>query len=191
MIGNDIVDLELAKKQSNWRRIGFMEKTFTASEQAMSLSSLVSDQLVWTLWSMKECVYKATRMLDKEILLNPLKFECEMLSASSGKVIYKGMSYHTSTQANKNYVLTETSGEVGQNNIISKVISAKNTDVNSEILYREIESELALRQGWELSHMAIKKNDFGIPQVYYKMKRQEILISLSHHGRFGAYLAIY
>ena len=33
MIGNDIVDLALAKKQSNWRRKGYFEKIFTQQEQ--------------------------------------------------------------------------------------------------------------------------------------------------------------
>ena len=32
-IGNDIVDLSLAKIQSNWQRKGFLEKQFTQKEQ--------------------------------------------------------------------------------------------------------------------------------------------------------------
>ena len=32
MIGNDIVDLNLAKTESNWQRKGFLEKQFTDSE---------------------------------------------------------------------------------------------------------------------------------------------------------------
>ena len=33
MIGNDIVDLNLAKTQSNWQRKGFLERQFTKKEQ--------------------------------------------------------------------------------------------------------------------------------------------------------------
>ena len=33
MIGNDIIDLKLAKKQSNYRRAGFLDKQFSSSEQ--------------------------------------------------------------------------------------------------------------------------------------------------------------
>ena len=29
MIGNDIIDLKLAKKESNYRRAGFLEKQFS------------------------------------------------------------------------------------------------------------------------------------------------------------------
>ena len=31
-IGNDIIDLKLAKTQSNWQRKGFLEKQFTQKE---------------------------------------------------------------------------------------------------------------------------------------------------------------
>ena len=35
MIGNDIVDLALAKKESNWKRKGYLDKIFTVSEQLL------------------------------------------------------------------------------------------------------------------------------------------------------------
>ena len=41
MIGNDIVDLKLAKNQSNWQRKGFLEKQFTEEEQKTILT-------IWT-----------------------------------------------------------------------------------------------------------------------------------------------
>ena len=33
MIGNDIIDLALAKKENNWQRKGFLDKLFTPKEQ--------------------------------------------------------------------------------------------------------------------------------------------------------------
>ena len=33
MIGNDIIDLDVAKTESNWKRKGFLDKIFTANEQ--------------------------------------------------------------------------------------------------------------------------------------------------------------
>jgi hypothetical protein len=33
MIGNDVVDLALAQKESNWKRKGFLNKLFTSVEQ--------------------------------------------------------------------------------------------------------------------------------------------------------------
>ena len=33
MIGNDIIDLAFARKESNWQRPGFLNKIFTPDEQ--------------------------------------------------------------------------------------------------------------------------------------------------------------
>ena len=33
MLGNDVVDLQLAAVQSDWRKKGFLDKVFSAEEQ--------------------------------------------------------------------------------------------------------------------------------------------------------------
>jgi len=58
MLGNDIVDLDLAKIQSNWRRKNYLDKIFTAEEQLLISSAKRPDEMVWLLWSMKESAYK-------------------------------------------------------------------------------------------------------------------------------------
>ena len=58
MIGNDIIDLSLAKTQSNWQRKGFLEKLFSNDEQQLILEASNSFEMVWRLWSMKEAAYK-------------------------------------------------------------------------------------------------------------------------------------
>ena len=57
-LGNDIIDLNLAKTQSNWERKGFLEKQFTEQEQEIILNSTNSFLQVWLFWSMKEAAYK-------------------------------------------------------------------------------------------------------------------------------------
>ena len=43
MIGNDIVDLALAQKESNWKRKGFLDKIFTLQEQLfINLSNAIN-----------------------------------------------------------------------------------------------------------------------------------------------------
>jgi len=61
MIGNDVIDLDLAKVESNWQRKGFLDKIFTPNEQNLILSSEKPTIMVWTLWSRKEAVYKIIR----------------------------------------------------------------------------------------------------------------------------------
>ncbi|WP_426325971.1 4'-phosphopantetheinyl transferase family protein [Pedobacter sp. R-06] len=58
MLGNDIVDLDLAKIQSNWRRKNYLDKIFTTEEQLLISSAKRPDEMVWLLWSMKESAYK-------------------------------------------------------------------------------------------------------------------------------------
>jgi len=58
MLGNDIVDLNLAKTQSNWRRKNYLGKIFTVEEQLLITSAEKPDEMVWLLWSMKESAYK-------------------------------------------------------------------------------------------------------------------------------------
>mgnify|MGYP003652628921 CR=1 FL=1 len=58
MIGNDVVDLNLAKTESNWQRKGFLEKQFTQFEINEILSSANPFVKVWLFWSMKEAAYK-------------------------------------------------------------------------------------------------------------------------------------
>ena len=58
MIGNDVVDLNLAKTQSNWERKGFLGKIFTKKEQEFIFNTKSSFEMVWLLWSMKESAYK-------------------------------------------------------------------------------------------------------------------------------------
>jgi len=57
MIGNDIVDLELALKESNWKRKGFLNKIFTNEEQLLISSAINPEIMVWNLWSRKEAAY--------------------------------------------------------------------------------------------------------------------------------------
>jgi phosphopantetheinyl transferase (holo-ACP synthase) len=58
MIGNDIVDLALARKESNWQRKGFLDKIFTKKEQLQIVTAQNPETMVWNLWSRKEAVYK-------------------------------------------------------------------------------------------------------------------------------------
>ncbi|RZM18358.1 MAG: 4'-phosphopantetheinyl transferase superfamily protein, partial [Pedobacter sp.] len=53
MIGNDIVDLLQASKDSDWNRKGYLDKIFTEEEQFLIASEMHSSLVVWLLWSMK------------------------------------------------------------------------------------------------------------------------------------------
>ena len=50
MIGNDIIDLDLTKIQSNWQRPKFLEKIFTLKERNFIQKAENPELEVWKLW---------------------------------------------------------------------------------------------------------------------------------------------
>jgi phosphopantetheinyl transferase (holo-ACP synthase) len=76
VIGNDVVDIEQAEKESNWQRRGFLDKLFTTREQDFILSSANPGQTVWVLWSMKESAYKIYNRETGIRAFMPKRLEC-------------------------------------------------------------------------------------------------------------------
>lgn len=108
MIGNDIVDLELAAKESNWLRPGWLNKIFTADEQSAILSAPDPQVMVWLLWSCKEAVYKIVNRHTRIRTYAPLQFNC---SASSGLVAHNGRLYPFRSSQTANCIHTVAVGE--------------------------------------------------------------------------------
>ncbi|MFT3796279.1 4'-phosphopantetheinyl transferase superfamily protein [Flavobacterium sp.] len=93
MIGNDVIDLALARKESNWKRKGYLDKIFTADEQAMIVRAENPTLMVWSLWSRKEAVYKIHNRTAHFRGFIPLKIACQ----ADGKVLCGGQFYFTDT----------------------------------------------------------------------------------------------
>lgn len=109
MLGNDVVDLELAKRQCNWRRQGYLPKLFSLAEQGMIKDATNSDQAVWLMWSMKEAVYKILNRKNGQRSYQPIAFNCSFeldINAASGIVRYEDNIFLTSTTINEAFVHT-------------------------------------------------------------------------------------
>ena len=76
MIGNDVIDLFLAAKQSNWKRHGFVNKIFTTHEQSLILKAQNQEEMVWILWSKKEAAYKIYNRQTLVRAYMPLQLKC-------------------------------------------------------------------------------------------------------------------
>lgn len=101
MIGNDIVDLAKAKKESNWRRKGFLDKIFTENEQELILTSNNPEQIVWNLWSRKEAAYKIYNRQTGERFFNPKGFVCK-----DDIVNFGNHKYYIQTQITPDFIYT-------------------------------------------------------------------------------------
>lgn len=110
MIGNDIVDLLQAEKDSNWNRKGYLDKVFTEEEQFLISSGMHPSLIVWLLWSMKESAYKIYSRPSKLRTFAPIKLRCNNLiiheNGATGNVFYEDTVYFTSSVFNADYVHT-------------------------------------------------------------------------------------
>ncbi|NMH28978.1 4'-phosphopantetheinyl transferase family protein [Flavobacterium silvaticum] len=105
MIGNDVIDLDLASRQSNWKRPRFLDKLFTGFEKELILSSADPEKKVWDLWSRKEAAYKIVNRETGERLFNPTAFEC-LDDGANGKIKYQSQILSTKTFYNTSRIHT-------------------------------------------------------------------------------------
>jgi phosphopantetheinyl transferase (holo-ACP synthase) len=155
MIGNDVVDLVLAQKQSNWQRKGFLDKIFTEREQILIQKSKNQTTMVWNLWSRKEAVYK---IYNRETGIRgyfPLKLECLYESPTLGLVFINEQTYHTQTQLSEGKIYT--------------IAVAKNVDFDAIKVLSP--------------NLKISKTN-GIPFLFDALSNTQKPVSISHHGRF-------
>lgn len=108
MIGNDLVDLDQADKDSDWRRKGYLDKIYTHQEQQLILKSQNPSQVVWTLWSMKEAAYKIYSRETNIRTFAPTSLICSMLNFSNntGLVSINNRTYYTKSSLSKSYIHT-------------------------------------------------------------------------------------
>ncbi len=159
MIGNDIIDLAFARKESNWQRKGFLDKLFTTREQFLISNSQNPEITVWNIWSRKEAAYKIYNRLTQIRAFIPLQLECSDLEIKNdiiyGKVTCNDSVYFTKTIICSEYI--ETNAVVNPQDIarIKIIDSAKKI---------------------------IKTN--GIPNYFDSDNKIWKPLSRSHHGRF-------
>jgi phosphopantetheine--protein transferase-like protein len=188
MIGNDIVDLNQAHKDSNWKRPRFLEKVFTQKEQALIFSSENQHQTIWLLWSMKEAAYKIYVRQFKERFFNPKRLECALESKTKGRVVIEGVVYKTTSQYDKNYMHTIAFVLKGKE-VKSKCFKIENTSNKTQsMLSKEVVLEAySKNQNAHKNSVTIKKDTLGIPHFFQNNKKQKESLSISHHGHYCAY----
>jgi phosphopantetheinyl transferase (holo-ACP synthase) len=165
MIGNDIVDLALAQKESNWKRKGFLDKIFTSNEQLLILNAGNPTIMVWNLWSRKEAAYKIYNRQTQIRGYFPLQLECFDLEITDeiifGKVVIKDFVYFTKTMISSQFINTIAVEKFQDIDKITTLENQKN----------------------------IQKNN-GIPSYFENKNSAPRPISISHHGRFEQIITI-
>ncbi|MEW7279680.1 4'-phosphopantetheinyl transferase superfamily protein [Aquimarina sp. 2201CG1-2-11] len=186
MIGNDIIDLQLAAQESDWQRKGFLQKIFTASEQNLILSSKNYFQVVWRLWSMKESAYKIHVQQHSKRFFAPQKFECFIQSKTNGMVCFDSTKYLTTSVTTPQYIYSIATTKTIQNNSTSCFKINSTSRLNQrQATYHNLKSTISNRHKTLFDTLALKKNAAGVPSLYQNDQILTLSFSISHHGNYG------
>lgn len=188
MIGNDIIDLELAARQSNWKRKGFLDKLFSKQEQGLVFESSAPFRMVWKLWSMKESAYKIHVRKTGERRFNPRSYSCETLDQKKGRVHIDAHSYLTRTETQQELIHTMAHENCFEQELFYGMTMNKGGEDPGVILRQGLVRDLAERRKMPVEGLQVKKNRLQIPELFVGNRKLKDLCSLSHHGRYGAYL---
>lgn len=161
MIGNDIVDLDLAQRESNWRRKGFLDKIFSEKEQQLILNDFNPELMVWNLWSRKEAAYKIYNRLTGIRGYFPSELHCVYDGQESGRVTIEGFSFYTQTEVANDYVYTIAVSEIPVLSKITVLDSLEN----------------------------IQKEN-GVPYILNTVSNTRNPVSITHHGRFQRVITV-
>jgi len=179
-IGNDIIDLKLAKTQSNWQRKGFLEKQFTQKEQDEILSSENPFLKVWLFWSMKEAAYKCYTQKFKERFFAPRKFECTAITKDNGMVVFEENTFYTASIFNAFYISTIAREKKEETVIFSAIGLPSEIDLDLKI---KLAAEIVV----SVEGIEKRKTTIGAPLFYYQEELLTKSCSISHHGNYAAY----
>ncbi|GAB3967027.1 4'-phosphopantetheinyl transferase superfamily protein [Spirosoma terrae] len=191
MIGNDIVDLERARVESNWQRSGFLGKLFTADEQRLIQSSTDPGLMVWTLWSMKESAYKLIVRRTGRPFFAPQKLVCYVTELDqhtlAGSVFYQ-QEYTVTTVITPHYVASVALATPKKTPFVHQIVTFDDVDYQHqhEGIRQVLKQFLSCKIVTPVSDIVIRKNDIGVPSISLG-DGQCIPISLSHHGHYGAF----
>ena len=192
MIGNDIIDLDLTKAKTDWKRRGFLNKIFTSSEQEFINSSEDPFLTVWKLWSIKESAYKLNMKYDTSRRFNPSKIECHLSKLLPTSVTIGTKKYYSNTLQTDEYIYSYAS-EKPLNNSTHTIVNRASQDYCGESQYCHNLASTAIASNLNVasSEIDIIKSKDGMPLVYHRHTQLDLHLSLTHHGKYAAYSIVY
>jgi phosphopantetheinyl transferase (holo-ACP synthase) len=194
-LGNDVVDLADPEARLDGLHPRFAERVFTPAERAALDASADRHRLHWALWAAKESAYKALARVEPSAAFAPRAFEVELpaLPASGeaaviGRVRHGGRAFglEVSLRGDALHAVAwdEGDGDPARGTTLREVALA---DGEPGAAVRRLAARaigLTLRPGDEPIRIV------GCPPVAVGVSGPlDVMVSLSHHGRFVAFAA--
>lgn len=195
MIGNDIIDLQLARKNTRitqeryWRKVLTEVEIFHLKKQAdVSLAFLL-------LWAAKEATYKLASKIHGTHLFSPKSIvikNCENIHKRSSTYVsslsplgithlkLKATSYTVEAYAASDLHLLEQA-------IFQQIkLPGSTYKIQSQATQEQLVKNISQFLSIPIEKISIQKEN-SIPKLYLSRKKSPIDITLSHHGRWGAF----
>ena len=171
MIGNDIVDLAKAKRDTFIFRPRYLDKLCSREEVNLVRSSSNSIQTFWRLWTMKETAYKAyQRQFSFGAKYNPFAFSSQLIDEEVGIVSYQNHTLITRSFKTDKFMYSEVSHSEVHNTFFGSTAAF--------LSHLKTEFQLAFPP-------IVSTSVEGLPML--KLNQDSIPFSKTHHGHFQAF----
>ncbi len=183
MIGNDVVDLADPETRPGTSHPRFDARVFGPDELAALAADPAPARLRWTLWAAKEAAYKVARKLEPRTVFAPRRFRVRLAAGGGGYVDWESATLPLRLASGPDWVHAIVSspgaGAFRSRRLALPPASSPGAAVR----------EHALRQLTALlgGPLAIGKAE-RIPFLHRNGARLRADLSLSHHGRYAAWV---
>ena len=210
VVGNDVVDLRQPDTWQKSRDRRFVQRVFLPEEEARIYNDPDPDGCLWMFWAAKETAYKIFSKENPSISSSPLKYKTELLGEMSlpGYSHDRHLTCTVTTLCGSAVVIIYTKrdylhafGSFGDGRMLGNMHlrvfrleeeCGKKGRTDSVVVRNVLRNYLG--RYWNISPSCIsvrrEKNERGLgaPYIYINGKRAPADISLSHHGRYGAFV---
>lgn len=206
-MGNDVVDLKAGGAAGKSGDSRFVSRVLTSGEQTVLGRVENSDSCFWAMWAAKEAAYKAVSRAKPAISSSPRRYEVcfdnqHRKSVWTGSVATPMGRVYVQSQLDENYIhcIGQTGCGPAGRQIIFRVFETvpgapEGTEADpgqqSAAVRRAAAAAIVSCLDLSEDNVLIVRDSSagrpGPPVVRIKGSATEIQISLSHHGRFGAF----
>jgi len=191
MIGNDVVDLLDPETRDGASHPRFDRRVFAPEERAALARSGAPNRLRWILWAAKEAAYKALRKSEPGTVWSPARFVVELDEKLEGEVQHESQTLRVRVDEAADFVHAIAAQDPGELELVrAEAFRLAGSERDGEGPSRAVRHRaITCVAHW----LRLPRRDLDfvrhgrIPQLEVRGEPADVDVSLSHHGRLGAY----
>jgi phosphopantetheinyl transferase (holo-ACP synthase) len=208
-VGNDVVDLKEPENRGKSGDDRFLDRIFTVDERELIAGAQSPDTLLWSLWAAKEAAYKAVSGGDPSVCSIPRRYRVLLDGGEAsgaidavqgsegrlaGRVITPRGGVALRITVTEDYVHAVAAGSdavlAGIIQRVDRMDCGEDAGGESAFVRGQLLREIACRLDCPVADLAVLKEQPGsdAPRVFLRGRPLAANISLSHDGRFAAFV---